>query len=144
MSKTPEHEQSSHKDSIVKILELIDEELTFWEMYLMKKSLVPCEEFRKVDFIFEPITVSIVHRELNINKYPILKNYVNKIKIKPTAINVHSKGWKQSDGPLNIFKNIESDIISLSFLFSFSSHVYSYLSQYIISYFSSISHYYFR
>jgi hypothetical protein len=37
MFKTPEHEQSSNKDSIVKTPELIDEELAFWEMYLMKK-----------------------------------------------------------------------------------------------------------
>jgi glutathione S-transferase/nicotinamidase-related amidase len=106
--KTPEHEQSSHKDSIAKTLKLIDEELAFWEMYLTKTSFVACDKFTLADCAFYPVIAYLIHRGLNIDKYPTLKNYVNKIKMKPAAINAHPRGWKERGGRLNVFKVVKN------------------------------------
>ncbi len=66
--KTPEHQQSSHKDSIIKTLEMIDQELTFCEMYLRKTTFIACDKFTLADCAFYPVITYMIHRELNIDK----------------------------------------------------------------------------
>jgi glutathione S-transferase/nicotinamidase-related amidase len=109
--KTPKHERSSHKDSIIKTLEMIDQELAFWEMYLTKTKFIACDTFTLADCAFYPVMAYLIHRGLNIDKFPALKNYVNIIKTKPAAINAHPKGWGEKGGKLNVF-NVVKNIVA--------------------------------
>jgi glutathione S-transferase len=106
--KTPKHEQSSHKDSIVKTLEMIDRELAFWEMYLTKTTFVACDKFTLADCAFYPVLAYLIHRGLDIAKFPALKNYVNMIKTKSAAINAHPIGWAEKGGKLNVFRKVRN------------------------------------
>jgi glutathione S-transferase len=102
--KTPKDEQTSHKDSIIKTLQLIDQELAFWEMYLTKTTFIACDIFTLADCAFYPVIAYLIHRGLNIDKFPALKNYVSFIKTKPAAINSHPSGWTEKGGKFNVFR----------------------------------------
>ncbi|UJR36921.1 hypothetical protein I4U23_029633 [Adineta vaga] len=108
--KTPKHEQSLRKDSIMKTLDMIDQELAFWEMYLTKSIFIACDQFTLADCAFYPVMAYLIHRGLNIDKFSRLKNYVEMIKMKPAAINSHPDGWKEKGGRINIFKVVRNII----------------------------------
>jgi glutathione S-transferase len=110
--KTPEHQQSTHKDSIIKTLEMIDQELTFWEMYLRKTTFIACDKFTLADCAFYSVIAYMIHRGLNIDKFPALKNYVNIIKTKPAAIKSHPTGWREKNGKLNVFTLVSNIVVN--------------------------------
>jgi nicotinamidase-related amidase/glutathione S-transferase len=106
--KTPKDEQSSHKDSIIKTLQLIDQELAFWEMYLTKTTFIACNIFTLADCAFYPVVAYLIHRGLNIDQFPALKNYVNLIKRKAAAIKSHPSGWTEKGGKVNVFRVVRN------------------------------------
>ncbi|CAF1430672.1 unnamed protein product [Adineta steineri] len=106
--KTLEHEQSSHEDLVLKTLEMMAEELVFWEMYLIKTTFIACDQFTLADCAFYPVIAYLIHRGLNIERFPAIVNYVNIIKTKTSAINAHPKDWTETGGEINIFKVVEN------------------------------------
>ena len=106
--KTAEDEWTSHKDTIVKTLQSIDQELAFWEIYLTKTSFVACNQFTLADCAFYPVIAYLIHRGLVIDAFPALKKYVDRIKTKSSAINAHPQGWKESGGKVNIFQVVRN------------------------------------
>jgi len=71
--KTPKHGQLFHKDFIVKTLEMINQELAFWEMYLTKTTFIVCDKFTLADCAFYPVIADLIHRGLNIDKFPAVE-----------------------------------------------------------------------
>ncbi|CAF1036639.1 unnamed protein product [Adineta steineri] len=110
--KTPKEEQLSHKDSIIKTLQLIDQELAFWEMYLTKTTFIACDHFTLADCAFYPVIAYLIHRGLNLDKFPVLKNYINTIKTKPAAIKSHPIDWAEKGGKINIFRVVNNIVIN--------------------------------
>jgi glutathione S-transferase len=106
--KTPEHEQLFYKDSIIQILQMIDEELGFWEMYLRKTMFIACDKFTLADCAFYPVIAYLIHRGLNIDEFPALTNYINIIKTKSAAIKSYPRGWKEKGGKLNVFTIVKN------------------------------------
>ena len=109
--KTPEHEQLSHRDSILKTLKMINDELAFWEMYLTKTAFVACNTFTLADCAFYPVVAYLIHRGLTIDKYPALKKYINAVRERPSAMNSHPEGWKERGGKMNIFKMVNNIVV---------------------------------
>jgi glutathione S-transferase/nicotinamidase-related amidase len=112
--KTSQHQRSSHKDTIVKILARIDQELTFWEKYLTKTVFVACNQFTLADCAFYPIIRYLIHRGLDIDSFPALKSYVSKNETRPAAIQAHPTGWKENGGARNVFKVVKQCLTNSS------------------------------
>lgn len=119
-------------------------------MYLTKTSFIAWDKLTKVNCTFYPVTAYLIYWGINFDKYPALNNDVTNIKKKPAAMNTHPNGYGQTEVVDSITLKIAKLISYLYPFFFFSSlgnsdkFVCSYLSQYIISYFFSISHYYFH
>lgn len=108
--KTPEAEWFSHRDTIIKTLKSIEQELAFWEIYLTKTSFVACNEFTLADCAFYPVIAYLIHRGLLINAFPALTHYVDRIKTKSSAINSHPHGWTKQGGKVNVFRVVRNII----------------------------------
>ena len=109
--KTLEHEHLSRKKSIIETLEKINEELTFWEMYLTKNTFIACDQFTLADCAFYPVIAYLIHRGLDVHMFSRLKEYVNMIKMKPAAINSHPSDWTEKDEKINIFQVVHQIIL---------------------------------
>ncbi len=118
-------------------------------MYLTKTSFIAWDKLTKVNCTFYPVTAYLIYWGLHIDKYPALKNDVTNIK-KEANGNEYTSKWMDKQVVDSIPLKIPKLISYLYRFFFFDSQgnsdkfVCSYLSQYIISYFSSISHYYFH
>ncbi|CAF0886763.1 unnamed protein product [Didymodactylos carnosus] len=106
--KTPEHEQSAHKSSIVKTLTSIDHELIFWETYATKSMFIACDQFTLADCAFYPVVTYLIHRGLSIDKFSALKDYVERIRAKSSAIKAHPRGWGPKGGKVNVFETVRT------------------------------------
>ncbi|CAF4252715.1 unnamed protein product, partial [Adineta steineri] len=92
--------------------QLIDQELAFWEMYLTKTTFIACDHFTLADCAFYPVIAYLIHRGLNLDKFPVLKNYINTIKTKPAAIKSHPIDWAEKGGKINIFRVVNNIVIN--------------------------------
>lgn len=106
--KTPEVEWFSHRETMIKTLKSIDQELAFWEMYLTKTSFIASNQFTLADCAFYPVIAYLIHRGLVIDPFPALTNYVDRIKTKSSAINAHPEGWTKRGGKVNVFRVVKN------------------------------------